>query len=32
MQTLDQNLQQLVQKGVVNRDEARMKAQNKDNF
>jgi len=32
MQTLDQNLQQLVQKGLVTRDEARLKAANKDNF
>ncbi|MCS3903261.1 twitching motility protein PilT [Methylohalomonas lacus] len=32
MQTLDQNLQQLVQKGLVTRDEARTKAANKDNF
>ena len=32
MQTLDQNLQQLVQKGVVDRQEARAKAANKDNF
>jgi len=32
MQTLDQNLQQLVQKGLVTRDEARTKAANKDSF
>ena len=32
MQTLDQCLQGLVQKGLVNKDEARAKAQNKDNF
>jgi len=32
MQTLDQNLQQLVQKGLVDRTEARTKAANKDNF
>jgi twitching motility protein PilT len=32
MQTLDQNLKQLVQKGVVNRDEAARKAANKDQF
>ena len=32
MQTLDQNLQQLVQQGVVDRQEARSKAANKDNF
>jgi twitching motility protein PilT len=30
MQTLDQCLQELVQKGVVSREEARYKAQNKD--
>jgi twitching motility protein PilT len=32
MQTLDQNLKQLVDKGVVDRNEARSKAANKDNF
>ena len=32
MQTLDQNLQQIVQKGIVTREEARAKAANKDNF
>jgi len=32
MQTLDQNLKQLVEKGVVSRQEARSKAANKDNF
>ncbi len=32
MQTLDQCLQQLVQKGVVSKVEARLKAQNKDLF
>ena len=32
MQTLDQNLQQLVQKNVVTRQEAMSKASNKDNF
>jgi twitching motility protein PilT len=32
MQTLDQCLQQLVQKGLVSKVEARMKAQNKDLF
>ncbi len=32
MQTLDQNLQALVQKGLVDREEARSKAANKDNF
>ncbi|HSR62522.1 MAG TPA: type IV pilus twitching motility protein PilT [Gammaproteobacteria bacterium] len=32
MQTLDQNLQELIQKGVVTQDEARSKAANKDNF
>ncbi len=32
MQTLDQNLQEMVQKNLVNRNEARSKAANKDNF
>jgi len=32
MQTLDQNLKLLVDKGVVTRDDARSKAANKDNF
>ena len=32
MQTLDQNLKQIVDKGVVTRDEARSKAANKDTF
>ncbi len=32
MQTLDQNLQELVQKNVVTRQEAMSKASNKDNF
>jgi twitching motility protein PilT len=32
MQTLDQNLKQLVDKGVVDRNEARSKASNKDSF
>jgi twitching motility protein PilT len=32
MQTLDQNLQSLVKSGIVSRQEARSKAQNKDNF
>ncbi len=32
MQTLDQNLLELVQKGVVDRDQARTKAVNKDSF
>lgn len=32
MQTLDQNLQQLVQKSIVTRQEAMSKAANKDNF
>jgi len=32
MQTLDQCLQELVQKGVVSREEARYKAQNKDSL
>ena len=32
MQTLDQNLQELVKRGVVAVAEARSRAQNKDNF
>jgi len=32
MQTLDQNLQELVRKGLINRLEARSKAANKENF
>ncbi len=32
MQTLDQNLQELVKKGIVSSAEARSKAANKDNF
>jgi twitching motility protein PilT len=32
MQTLDQNLQDLVARGVVSKQEARMRAANKDNF
>ena len=32
MQTLDQCLQQMVQKGLVSKAEARLKAQNKDLF
>jgi twitching motility protein PilT len=32
MQTLDQNLQELVKRGVVTVAEARVKAANKDNF
>ena len=32
MQTLDQCLQNLVQKGIVNREEARSKAMSKDLF
>jgi twitching motility protein PilT len=32
MQTLDQCLQELVQKGVVSREEAKYKAQNKDSI
>jgi twitching motility protein PilT len=32
MQTLDQNLQDLVKRGVVSASEARSKAVNKDNF
>ena len=32
MQTLDQNLQDLLKKGLINKEEARFKAANKDNF
>ena len=32
MQTLDQCLKEMVKKGLINRDEARIKAQNKDTF
>ena len=32
MQTLDQNLQELVQRNIVSMSEARGKAANKDNF
>jgi twitching motility protein PilT len=32
MQTLDQNLQQLVQRNIISLDEARSKAANKDTF
>ena len=32
MQTLDQNLQEMVQKNLVTRQEARSKAANKDTF
>jgi len=32
MQTLDQNLQDLVARGMVSKQEARMRAANKDNF
>jgi twitching motility protein PilT len=32
MQTLDQNLQELVKRNIVSVDEARSKAMNKDNF
>ncbi|MEJ2326233.1 MAG: type IV pilus twitching motility protein PilT [Chromatiaceae bacterium] len=32
MQTLDQNLQELVKKGLINRNDAKAKAQNKDAF
>jgi twitching motility protein PilT len=32
MQTLDQNLKELVQKGLISRKDARAKAQNKDDF
>jgi twitching motility protein PilT len=32
MQTLDQNLQDLIKRNVISVDEARTKAANKDNF
>ena len=32
MQTLDQCLQDLLSKGVITKEEARFKAQNKDSF
>jgi len=32
MQTLDQNLQDIVKRGIVSSAEARSKAANKDNF
>jgi len=32
MQTLDQNLQGMVQRGIVTKEEARSKAMNKDSF
>jgi len=32
MQTLDQNLQELLSKGVITKEEARFKAANKDDF
>jgi twitching motility protein PilT len=32
MQTLDQNLQDLLKKGLINKEEARFRAANKDNF
>jgi twitching motility protein PilT len=32
MQTLDQNLQELVKRNIVSSAEAKMKAANKDNF
>jgi len=32
MQTLDQNLKQLVSRGLINKDEARARAQNKNDF
>ena len=32
MQTLDQNLQDLMAKGVITKEEARFKAANKENF
>jgi twitching motility protein PilT len=32
MQTLDQNLKELLQKGLITKEEARFKSQNKDEF
>ena len=32
MQTLDQNLADLMAKGLINKEEARFKAANKENF
>ena len=32
MQTLDQNLQELIDKGIISKDDARSKAANKENF
>ena len=32
MQTLDQCLKELMQKGIVTKEEARFRAQNKDSF
>jgi twitching motility protein PilT len=32
MQTLDQNLQELLAKGLINKEEARFRAANKENF
>lgn len=32
MQTLDQNLQELLSRGLIGKDEAMKKAANKDNF
>ena len=32
MQTLDQNLQDLLRQGLIEKSEARMKAANKDSF
>jgi len=32
MQTLDQNLHELLSKGVINKEEARFRAANKDDF
>jgi len=32
MQTLDQNLQELLNRGLISKDEARKKASNKDLF
>jgi twitching motility protein PilT len=32
MQTLDQNLKELLSKGLINKEEARFRAANKDDF
>ena len=32
MQTLDQNLSELMSKGLINKEEARFRAVNKENF